>query len=62
MLTEQGRAAAATVSRTSQLAVEQAGAGLDDEKREVFYQVLALIADNLHNICKNGIQSEHLEG
>lgn len=62
LLTEQGKAAAATVSRTAQLAVEQAGAGLDDEKREVFYQVLALIADNLHNICKNGIQSEHLEG
>ena len=62
MLTEQGRAAAATVSRTAQMAVEQAGAGLDDEKREAFYQVLDLIADNLHNICKNGIQSEHLEG
>ena len=62
MLTGQGKAAAATVSRTAQLAVEQAGAGLDDEKREVFYQALALISENLHNICKNGIQLEYTEG
>lgn len=62
MLTAQGKAAAATVSRTAQLAVEQAGAGLDDEKREVFYQALALISENLHNICKNGIQLEYTEG
>lgn len=62
MLTAQGKAAAATVSWTAQLAVEQAGAGLDDEKREVFYQALALISENLHNICKNGIQLEYTEG
>ncbi len=37
-------------------AVEQAGAGLEDDQREVFYRVLALIAGNLHTICKNGLK------
>ena len=61
-LTQQGKAAADAVCRRAQLAVEQAGAGLDDEKREVFYQALTLISENLHNICKNGIQLEYTEG
>jgi len=54
-LTEKGIAAAEAVSAKAQQAVEQAGAGLDDEKRQIFYQVLALIAGNLHTICKNGL-------
>lgn len=55
-LTEQGKAAAATVSEKARLAVEQAGEGLDDGQREVFYRVFALIAENLHTICKDGIK------
>lgn len=55
-LTPQGIAAAETVSEKARLAVEQAGAGLNDGQREVFYQVLALIAGNLHTICKNGLK------
>ena len=54
-LTEQGSAAAENVSRRAQVAIEQAGIGLDDEQRQVFYKVLALIADNLHAICKDGL-------
>lgn len=56
MLTEKGMEAAASVNRKAQQAVELAGEGLDDAQREVFYHVLALIAGNLHSICKDGLQ------
>lgn len=55
-LTEQGISAAYTVSDRARQAVEQAGEGLTDAQREVFYSVLALIAGNLHNICKDGLK------
>ncbi len=58
-LTEQGSAAAQAVNQRARLAVEQAGAGLDDERREIFYQVLALIAGNLHAICKDGLKDKY---
>ena len=54
-LTEQGITAAQAVSERAHLAVEQAGIGLDDSQRQIFYQVLTLIADNLHSICKDGL-------
>ena len=62
LLTPQGQAAAQTVGEKARLAVEQAGVGLDDQQREIFYEVLALIARNLHNVCKNGIQTGDAEG
>lgn len=55
-LTDAGREVAETVNRRAKLAVEQAGEGLDDAQREVFYRVLALIAGNLHAICKDGLK------
>lgn len=55
-LTEAGNAAAHSVSRRAQQAVEQAGRGLDDDQREIFYQVLTLIAGNLHAICRDGLE------
>ena len=55
-LTEKGVEAAQSVSRRARQAVEQAGEGLTDEQREVFYSVLAQIAGNLHAICKNGLK------
>lgn len=58
ILTKKGMRAAAEVNQRAQLAVEQAGAGLDDAQREVFYQVLSLIAGNLHAICKDGLQDD----
>jgi len=61
LLTEAGRSAAQAISRRAQLAVEAAGAGLNDEQRAVFYQVLDIIAGNLHTICKNGLQEEKKE-
>ena len=56
ILTEQGKAAAGAVSEKARLAVEQAGIGLNDENRAVFYQVLSMIAGNLHQICKDGLK------
>lgn len=58
LLTPQGRAAADAVSRRAKVAVEAAGDGLNDAQREVFYQVLNIIAGNLHTICKNGLKEQ----
>lgn len=57
-LTEAGNRAAEAVSRKAHMAVEQAGIGLDDAQREVFYRVLGQIAGNLHAICRDGILDE----
>ena len=57
-LTEQGRAAADAVSRRAIMAVEAAGKGLSDAQREVFYQVMHIISDNLHAICKHGLEEK----
>ena len=54
-LTEQGRIAAEAVVETARLAVERAGTGFSQEEREVFYRVLSIIAGNLHQICKTGL-------
>lgn len=54
-LTDRGWAAAESVCAKACLAVEQAGAGLDDESREVFYASLTRIAENLHALCQSGI-------
>ena len=56
VLTPKGEAAAQAVEEKARLAVEQAGIGLDDGERQVFYRVLALIADNLHAICRDGLK------
>lgn len=56
VLTEKGKNAARAVNERAQLAVEQAGAGLDDAQREVFYSVLGMIAGNLHAICRDGLK------
>lgn len=58
-LTERGNAAAGAVNQRATQAVEQAGAGLNDAQREVFYSVLEIIAGNLHTICKNGIKERN---
>lgn len=54
-LTEQGRAIARTVNEKARQAVERAGEGLDNARREVFYSVLGLITENLHRLCRSGI-------
>ena len=54
-LTEMGFEAANRVAERAKFAVEQAGSGLTDEQRAVFYYAMGLIADNLHNICEDGL-------
>ena len=58
LLTDRGQEAAKNVKQRAQLAVEQAGVGLTDEKREVFYDVLTCIAGNLHTICRDGLKEK----
>ncbi|MBR2473773.1 MAG: MarR family transcriptional regulator [Clostridia bacterium] len=54
-LTEEGRKASDFVCQRAELAVRDAGKGLSDENREIFYSSLATIASNLQLICKDGI-------
>lgn len=57
-LTERGYEAAGRVAERAKYAVEQAGSGLTDEQRSVFYHVLGLIADNLQNISDEGLHED----
>ena len=57
-LTQQGKAAAAAVVEKARLAVELAGTGFGEDEREVFYRVLAIIAGNLHRLCKDGLTQD----
>jgi len=58
VLTEAGREAAEKVKSVAQRAVEQAGMGLEDSQRDVFYHVLGVIAQNLHTIGKDGLREK----
>lgn len=55
VLTDEGRAAAEHVRCRAAKAVEQAGGGLDDETREIFYQALDSITERLIELSKKGI-------
>lgn len=57
-LTPAGFQAAKAVNDRAELAVEQAGIGLNDEQREVFYHVLEIISGNLHAICRDGLKEK----
>ena len=59
-LTEKGMAIARGVNEKANRAVERAGEGLDDARREVFYSVLDLLTENLHRLCRNGTGEEPL--
>ena len=55
MLTESGLEAAKHVRQRASEAVEFAGKDLTDENRQIFYQSLASILQNLRELSKNGI-------
>lgn len=57
-LTETGRNAADAVNLVAAQAVEQAGAGLNDQQRDIFYAVLDHIYRNLHTISRNGLKEK----
>lgn len=58
VLTEAGRRAARDVNDVAVRAVEQAGSGLNDQQRDVFYAVLGHIAHNLHTISRDGLKEK----
>lgn len=57
-LTERGKEAAGRLIRTAELAVEQAGQGLTEENRTVFYAAFHQIAANLQHMSEAGLQAE----
>ena len=58
VLTGAGKAAARDVNSVAARAVEQAGFGLTDDQRDVFYQVLGHIAQNLQTISRDGLKEK----
>ena len=55
-LTPEGQAVAKELSQRAALAVEQAGAGLTEQERMMFYAALETITKNLRRICQEGLQ------
>lgn len=55
-LTHEGKTVAEELSRRAELAVEQAGAGLSEQERIVFYAALDTITKNLRRISQEGLQ------
>lgn len=58
LLTQQGELAAEAVVEKARLAVELAGTGFGETERETFYRVLAIIAGNLHKLCREGLNRD----
>ena len=59
-LTDKGRTAAINLCERASLAVTFGGEGLSDEKREIFYDALEIIAANLCNLCNDGLPDKKL--
>jgi len=57
-LTQKGRAVARQVDDQVHRAVSQVSEGYDIQTREIFVQVLNMIAVNLQELCKNGLPEE----
>lgn len=55
-LTPEGQTVAEALSRRAELAVEQAGEGLTERERIIFYTALDTITKNLRRICQEGLQ------
>ena len=56
-LTEQGESAARQVEERVKIVVEKAGTGMTEAQREVFYNVMDLIAGHLQTICESGLEN-----
>ena len=61
VLTEKGKAAADFVREKAISAVSEAGAGISDEDRRVFYSCLTIIASNLKSISNHGLNDKPTE-
>ena len=63
-LTEKGLDLAKQVRKRATLAVKLAGKDLTDDARQIFYKSMDLIANNLRELCKDGLPptNEHTKG
>ena len=61
VLTEKGKRCAIHVEELILRAVEAGGEGIKDAERDIFYRVLAVIAENLENVCV-GLNSQKKKG
>ena len=57
-LTEKGKETARIIRERAELAVRLVGGSISDEHREIIYDSLALIAEKLETISKNGLPEE----
>jgi DNA-binding MarR family transcriptional regulator len=57
-LSEKGREIANRVNDMVLLAVAKASEGYDKEKQQIFARVLGLVAGNLQDICRDGLESQ----
>lgn len=55
LLTQSGKEAADHVCRRASLAVELAGKDISDSDRDVFYDALTSITNNLKALCREGL-------
>ena len=53
-LTETGTAAALSIRETAARIVDRVGSDLTPEKREIFYEALAIVSANLEEYCEKG--------
>ena len=53
-LTETGTAAALSIRETAAGIVDRVGSDLTPEKREIFYEALAIVSANLEEYCEKG--------
>ncbi len=60
VLTEKGREAADFVQKKAIEAVSEAGAGISDEDRRIFYECLSIIAANLKKISSEGLSEKEI--
>ena len=56
-LSEKGKEIAYSVNEKILLAVAKASEGSDKEKQQIFARVLGLVAGNLQDICREGLES-----
>ncbi len=61
VLTEKGKEVADFVREKAIAAVIEAGRGVSDEDRRVFYECLFIIASNLKKICNEGLPEKNKE-
>ncbi|MBR1390221.1 MAG: MarR family transcriptional regulator [Lachnospiraceae bacterium] len=58
ILTEAGKNAAQDISSKATLAVELTEKGVSDEKRDVFFEVLGIMSNNLKEISREGLPEQ----